>query len=671
MATASTFEDSLLYVRDGHDTARWNFSAAVGTPVAQPGGMGEAASVTYSFLSAVPSYFSTSGFRAFTSTEQQAARDALQSWSAVARVNFQEVSGVGTMTFGMNAQSGSAGYAYTPAFGYRYDGSGLITSVTPVQTAGDVWLNSRIAWSASDFARGGDGLGTLIHEIGHALGLKHPFESDGGGAVLDPSLDHSGWTVMSYTEHPHAMWRDVVDHGNGSWSWTYTPLEPETPMIGDIAALQALYGANTAWHAGNDTYTFDPARPFLKTIWDGGGSDTISVANFTQGCSINLNAGSFSSIRIPSDPLPPGSVETRTDVYDGTDNLGIAYGVTIENAVGGSGADRLTGNGASNRLTGNAGNDALSGNGGHDTLDGGTGADSMAGGAGNDTYLVDHTGDRVTETDANAATGGTDAVWSSLPSLTLPANVENGRITTGGTASMTGNALANVITAGAGHNTLDGGAGIDTVDYSQAGAAVKVSLASTAAQATGGSGSDKLLNFERLTGSAHADTLTGSAGDNVITGGAGADRLQGLGGADRFVLNSLSGSDTITDFASGNDQLLLRQSAIRVGDGDTVVEGAVTRAGTGGFATSAELVVISGNIAGSITAASAAARIGNATSSYGVDAHVLFVVDNGSSSALFLFDAANADAAVSASELTLLATLSATPAPTVGDILFG
>ena len=137
MPSPSTFADSLLYIRDGYDTARWNFPNAIGTSMHDPGGIGTGATISYSFLTSVPSYFSTSGFRAFNATEQQGARDALQAWSAVANLQFEEVSGVGAMTFGMNSQSGSSGYGYAPSYGYSYNGAGTITSVTASQLGGD------------------------------------------------------------------------------------------------------------------------------------------------------------------------------------------------------------------------------------------------------------------------------------------------------------------------------------------------------------------------------------------------------------------------------------------------------------------------------------------------------------------------------------------------------
>jgi serralysin len=61
------------------------------------------------------------------------------------------------------------------------------------------------------------------------------------------------------------------------------------------------------------------------------------------------------------------------------DNLAIAYGTVIENAIGGTKRDLLLGNDAAN---------VLKGNGGDDVLDGLAGPDTYYGGAGNDTFVV-------------------------------------------------------------------------------------------------------------------------------------------------------------------------------------------------------------------------------------------------------------------------------------------
>lgn len=642
--------DALLAIRNGYVGARWNFPDAVGTPVDHPGGIGNGVALSYSFLTSAPGYQSAAGFRAFTTAEASAARQVLADIAAVAGLAFAETAGTGQIAFGMNSQSGTAGYAYYPSFSYTYAPGGNILSVTTQVAGGDVWLNSGEGWTGADFVRGADGWGTLVHELGHALGLKHPFEAPADGFLLDPALDNKAWTVMSYDEHPHGLFRTVTDEGGGQFRWEYKYIQPETLMPLDIAALQYLYGANTSHRIGDDTYTFDPDTPFIRTIWDAGGVDTISVANFALGCEIDLRAGQFSSIRIPSDTLPPGITEADPpDLYDGTHNLAIAWGTTIENATGGSGNDRLIGNGAANRL------------------DGGAGLDTMSGGGGNDTYVVKQSGDRVVE-NANA---GNDLVLSSLGSYTLPAQVESGRVMSIGNANLTGNDLANVLYAGAGNNVLKGGAGNDTVDYRHAGAAVTVNLGLTTAQATGGSGSDTLQSIERVVGSSYADRFIGNGGANTLDGRGGGDRLTGGGGNDIFIVGHGGGADAITDFSSGADRIRIPQSVLRIGDGDTAVEGARTVNGPGGFAPSAEFVIVTRDIAGSLTTGSAAAAIGTAQSAYAKGATALFAVDNGASSALFVFTSAAADALVSAAELKLVATLTGAASTAVADYVFG
>jgi Ca2+-binding RTX toxin-like protein len=199
----------------------------------------------------------------------------------------------------------------------------------------------------------------------------------------------------------------------------------------------------------------------------------------------------------------------------------------------------------------------------------------MAGGDGNDSYYVDNAGDIVTETNAARAAGGTDTVYAYI-SHTLAANVENLRILAAGAANGVGNALDNILYAGAGNNILNGGSGADTASYAYATKAVTASLADTAAQATGGSGSDTLRNIENLAGGNYNDTLAGNAGKNVLAGGLGKDILAGGLGADVFKLNAVADSgitaalrDVVNDFnAAQGDRIGL--SAI---DANTAIAG--------------------------------------------------------------------------------------------------
>lgn len=208
-----------------------------------------------------------------------------------------------------------------------------------------------------------------------------------------------------------------------------------------------------------------------------------------------------------------------------------------------------TGNALANTLIGNAAKNTLIGNDGDDVLDGKAGGDTMTGGSGDDSYYVDSGTDTVNE----LANQGVDTVISSI-NYTLNANVENLRIASSTATNATGNALDNVLYAGAGSNILDGLGGVDTASYLYAGAAVTVTLASVVAQSTGGSGSDTLKNIENLTGSGFADALTGSAAANVLDGGIGNDALIGGLGNDIYLLNRGGDSDSIAenDSSSGN-----------------------------------------------------------------------------------------------------------------------
>lgn len=299
-----------------------------------PSATGASAVVTYSFMTAAPSYAEDDerfGFSAMNTAQRSATVQALDAWAEVAGLTFVEVSDAGSggfIRFGTNDQRGiSSGYAYYPG-----------TS----DTNGDVYIANDQAVNQSPVA-GDYGYLTLLHEIGHAIGLKHPGNySAGGGGTEGPYLptaqDSEQYTVMSYNDHPGVS--------------TYS----QGPGIYDIAAIQYLYGANTTANADDNTYAFnDTQNPIIRTIWDTGGSDTIDFSGQTTGAVISLLAGSFSSVG------PSGNGGRAID------NVAIAFGVTIENVNAGMGDDVVTGNAANNVLRGGLGDDQL---------DGGTGTDA-------------------------------------------------------------------------------------------------------------------------------------------------------------------------------------------------------------------------------------------------------------------------------------------------------
>ena len=282
----------------------------------------------------------------FNDTQIIAAKDALQAWANVANLSFNEVpdtsSNVGDFRFAFSSALPLTSWGW----------AGYPSSYWAI--AADVWVNSSYG-SEADWSSGTYNYEALMHEIGHGLGLKHP--GDYGGAskpFLASSLDSRLYTLMSYTEAPNSIYPSA-GYVNGNNVWITYQINPETPMVLDIAAIQYLYGANMSYRTSNDTYNFDPLTPFFKTIWDAGGNDTISASNFTLPSVIDLTPGNYSSLKMP----PPSNSGGATTTYDGTNNLGVAFGSVIENAIGGSGNDILIGNSADNNLDGGAGTDSV------------------------------------------------------------------------------------------------------------------------------------------------------------------------------------------------------------------------------------------------------------------------------------------------------------------------
>ncbi|MFZ2300910.1 MAG: putative Ig domain-containing protein [Gallionella sp.] len=211
-------------------------------------------------------------------------------------------------------------------------------------------------------------------------------------------------------------------------------------------------------------------------------------------------------------------------------------------------------------LVGTAGADILAGSFGNDTLDGGAGADSMSGGMGNDTYIVDNTGDVVTE----AVGAGTDVVLASV-SYTLATNVENLALLGTSAINGYGNALDNVLTGNSGGNMMDGRAGADTMIGGLGGDNYFVDNAGDNVIELANEGSDTVFssvnwtlgaNVEGIyltgttainaTGNELNNSLTGSANSaaNILTGGLGNDTYY-VGAGDIVVENAGEGTDTV------------------------------------------------------------------------------------------------------------------------------
>ncbi|MDD2892302.1 MAG: M10 family metallopeptidase [Halothiobacillaceae bacterium] len=338
----------------------------------------------------------SSSYAPLSKDEQKYFAQALQRWADVAGVSFIQIpdsAAVGDIR---------AAFSYLSA---NADAQAWTWMPGNTSAAGDVWFNTISSSATETWSPGSYSFFTAVHEIGHALGLKHSFNDAGSTAIVLPAaLDNIRNTVMSYTFPEDSLFRSFSYDAWGSLVLQTSQVVPDTPMVFDIAAIQYLYGANTTFNTGDDVYSFDNATPFYRSIWDAGGTDTISAANFGLGCVIDLTPGAYSSLSIVSPPIPSGyRVSGGTQpTYDGSDNLGIAFGTIIENAIGGSGSDTLRGNDAGNVLRGGGGDDAIDGGAGIDLAEmGGRRADySLA--RSNDGYVVvDRTGADGTDTLTN------------------------------------------------------------------------------------------------------------------------------------------------------------------------------------------------------------------------------------------------------------------------------
>ncbi|MBB3019434.1 Ca2+-binding RTX toxin-like protein [Microvirga lupini] len=322
----------------------------------------------------------------FGSADRAMAQKALKMWGDACGIQFLEVKkGDAELKFqwGWTWQDAS-GWAEFPEL--TRDSFEGWTDQERDESGGNIYLNSRYRTELSQSYN--FKLYVLLHEIGHALGLKHPFHKmPHNKKLLGSDLDNVKHTVMSYTgadlkmgpvqlgaldiEAIRALYGNPSQDGRHVATWSWNKTKATLSQTGKSKA-DTIYGVN--------------AKDVIK-----GASGSDKLYGFAGDDSLHGGLG--------NDLLSGG--EDDDELYGHFGNDVLRGGIGDDLLRGDTGNDNLGGGYGDDSLYGDAGNDVLKGDDGEDILHGGAGGDNLDGGDDDDTLHGDTDSDVLSGEDGN------------------------------------------------------------------------------------------------------------------------------------------------------------------------------------------------------------------------------------------------------------------------------